>query len=184
MLAPSSLPERVAAAYGVPDAAGVMEIVTGRGAAALALSLGAPATRLRGRGRRARARSASVWVARENAAYLRAGARACGLGEPTPVTLAGGVMRHSSPLLTDALAEALPGLRAAPRPPRASRGALLAALDEGGAAPCAGRHGAARGSLHDRVALPSVDSGRPVRPRYCHPTASKERHRAVHASDP
>ncbi len=79
------------------------------------------------------ARERVVWVARENAAYLRAGARACGLGEPTPITLAGGVMRHSSTLLVDALAEALPGceLRRARREP--AHGALLAALDEGGA---------------------------------------------------
>jgi hypothetical protein len=56
------------------------------------------------------------------------------LSRPTPITLAGGVLRHPSPLLVDALAEALPGceLRRARREP--AHGALLAALDEGGAA--------------------------------------------------
>ncbi len=74
------------------------------------------------------------WVASENAAYLRVAARRSGLGEPTPITLAGGVMRHPSSLLVDALAEALPGselLRARREP---AHGALMAALDEGGAA--------------------------------------------------
>ena len=46
-------------------------------------------------------------------------------------------MRHPSSLLVDALAEALPGceLRRARREP--AHGALLAALDEGGATPVA-----------------------------------------------
>ena len=46
-------------------------------------------------------------------------------------------MRHPSTLLVDALAAALPGceLRRARREP--AHGALLAALDEGGAAPVA-----------------------------------------------
>ena len=132
MLAASSLPERVAEVYGVRDAAAVMELVTGRGRRTPRIPLGALLLDCAAEGDEL-AREKVVWVARENAAYLRAGARACGLGEPTPVTLAGGVMRHSSPLLTDALAEALPGceLRRARREPAA--GALLAALDEGGA---------------------------------------------------
>jgi hypothetical protein len=83
------------------------------------------------------ARERITWVVRENADYLRAGALACGLGEPSPITLAGGVMRHRSTLLVDALAAALPGceFRRARREP--AHGALLAALDEGGAAPVA-----------------------------------------------
>ena len=132
MLAPSSLPARVAAAHGLPDAAAVMESLTGRGPRPARLSLGRLLLDCAAEGDEL-ARERVVWVARENAAYLRAGALACGLGEPTPITLAGGVMRHSSPLLVDALAEALPGceLRRARREP--AHGALLAALDEGGA---------------------------------------------------
>ena len=131
LLQASILPARVAAAYGTRDAAAAMESITCRTPrprlplGALLLDCAAEGDEL--------ARERVVWVARENAAYLRAGARACGLGEPTPITLAGGVMRHGSPLLVDALAEALPGceLRRARREP--AHGALLAALDEGGA---------------------------------------------------
>jgi hypothetical protein len=111
----------------------VMESLTGRGPRPPRISLGRLLLDCAAEGDELAAERV-VWVARENAAYLRAGALACGLGEPTPITLAGGVMRHSSPLLVDALAEALPGceLRRARREP--AHGALLAALDEGGAA--------------------------------------------------
>jgi hypothetical protein len=129
---PSVLPERVAAAYGAPDAAGAMERVTGRGPRPSRTSLGGLLLDCAAEGDEL-ARERISWVARENAGYLRAGARACGLAEPTALTLAGGVMRHSSSLLVDALAEALPGfelLRARREP---ALGALLAALDEGGA---------------------------------------------------
>ena len=133
---PSVLPERVAAAYGAADAAGAMERVTGRGPRPSRTSLGGLLLDCAAEGDEL-ARERIGWVARENAAYLRAGARACGLGEPTPITLAGGVMRHSSTFLVDAFAAALPGseLRRAQREP--AQGALLAALDEGGAAPVA-----------------------------------------------
>ena len=132
MLPASSLPERVAKVYGVRDAAAVMERVTGRGPRPQRIPLGSLLLDCAAEGDEL-AREKVVWVARENAAYLRAGALACGLGEPAPITLAGGVMRHSSTLLIDALAEALPGceLRRARREP--AHGALLAALDEGGA---------------------------------------------------
>jgi N-acetylglucosamine kinase-like BadF-type ATPase len=132
MLPPSSLPARVAATYGVRDAAAVMERVTGRAPRPPRISLGGLLLDCAAEGDEL-AGERVVWVARENAAYLRAGGLACGLGEPTPVTLAGGVMRHSSTLLVDALAEALPGceLRRTRREP--AHGALLAALDEGGA---------------------------------------------------
>ncbi|HEY3615074.1 MAG TPA: BadF/BadG/BcrA/BcrD ATPase family protein [Gaiellales bacterium] len=132
LLPPSVLPERVAEAYGAPDVAGAMEIVTGRAPRPPRASLGGLLLDCAAEGDELAIERVG-WVARENAAYLRAGARVCGLGEPTPVTLAGGVMRHSSPLLVDALAAALPGceLRRARREP--AHGALMAALDEGGA---------------------------------------------------
>ena len=128
----SVLPARVAAAYGAADIAGAMEIVTGRAPRPPRASLGGLLLDCAAEGDEL-ALERVGWVARENAAYLRAGARACGLGEPTPITLAGGVMRHPSSLLVDALAEALPGceLRRARREP--AHGALMAALDEGGA---------------------------------------------------
>ena len=132
LLPPSVLPARVAAAYGAADAAGAMERVTGRGPRPPRASLGGLLLDCAAEGDEL-ARERVTWVARENAEYLRVGARACGLGEPTPITLAGGVMRHPSTLLVDALAEALPGcefLRARREP---AHGALLAALDEGGA---------------------------------------------------
>lgn len=136
LMSPSVLPERVAAAYGAADAAGAMERVTGRGPRPSRTSLGGLLLDCAAEGDEL-ARERIGWVARENAAYLRAGARACGLGDPTPITLAGGVMRHSSTFLVDAFAAALPGseLRRAQREP--AQGALLAALDEGGAAPVA-----------------------------------------------
>jgi N-acetylglucosamine kinase-like BadF-type ATPase len=133
LLPPSLLPARVAAAYGARDAAGAMERVTGREPRPARISLGGLLLDCASEGDEL-ALERLTWVARENAAYLRAGARACGLSRPTPITLAGGVLRHPSPLLVDALAEALPGceLRRALREP--AHGALLAALDEGGAA--------------------------------------------------
>ena len=111
-----------------------MERVTGRGPRPPRASLGGLLLDCAAEGDEL-ARERVTWVAGENAAYLRVGARACGLGEPTPITLAGGVMRHPSSLLVDALAAALPGcelLRARREP---AHGALLAALDEGGAEP-------------------------------------------------
>ncbi len=128
----SSLPQRVAAAYGTSDAAGALELLTGRAPRPPRRSLGGVLLDCAAEGDEL-ALERIGWVARENAAYLRAGARACGLGEPTPVTLAGGVLRHPSALLVDALAAALPGceLRRARREP--AHGALLAALEEGGA---------------------------------------------------
>jgi N-acetylglucosamine kinase-like BadF-type ATPase len=134
LMPPSVLPQRVAEAYGAADAAGAMERVTGRGPRPSRTSLGGLLLDCAAGGD-GLALERVGWVARENAAYLRAGARACGLGEPTPITLAGGVMRHASSLLVDAFAEAMPGselLRAQREP---ALGALLAALDEGGAAP-------------------------------------------------
>ncbi len=136
ILPPSVLPARVAAAYGAPDVAGVMERVTGRAPRPPRTSLGGLLLDCAAEGDEL-ALARVAWVARENAGYLRAGARACGLGEPTPITLAGGVMRHPSSLLVDALAQALPGceLRRPRREP--AHGALLAALEEGGAEPVA-----------------------------------------------
>lgn len=132
LLPASVLPARIAAAYGALDAAGAMERVTGRAPRPPRVSLGGLLLDCAAEGDEL-ARQRVKWVAGENAAYLRAGARACGLSDPTPITLAGGVMRHASSLLVDALAEALPGceLRRARREP--AHGALLAALDEGGA---------------------------------------------------
>ena len=132
LMPPSVLPARVAAAYGEADIAGAMERVTGRAPRPPRASLGWLLLDCAAEGDELAIERVG-WVARENAAYLRAGARACGLGEPTPVTLAGGVMRHASSLLIDALATALPGceLRRARREP--ALGALIAALDEGGA---------------------------------------------------
>jgi hypothetical protein len=131
LMPPSVLPARVAAAYGVRDVAEAMELITGRAPRRPRLSLGGLLLDCATEGD-ALALERVTWVAGENASYLGAGARACGLGEPTPITLAGGVMRHPSPLLVEALAEALPGseLRRARREP--AHGALLAALDEGG----------------------------------------------------
>ena len=82
-------------------------------------------------------------------------ARECGLGEPTPITLAGGVMRHPSSLLVDALAEALPGLRARCALAASLRTrALLAALEEGGAAPVALDDAALPGDLFSTAPVP------------------------------
>ena len=132
LMPPSALPARVAAVYGAGDAAGASERVTGRAPRPPRASLGGVLLDCAVEGDEL-ALERIGWVARENASYLRAGARACGLGDPTPITLAGGVMRHPSSLLVDALAEALPGceLRRARREP--AHGALMAALDEGGA---------------------------------------------------
>jgi N-acetylglucosamine kinase-like BadF-type ATPase len=132
LLPPSVLPERVAAAFGAVDAARAIERVTGRAPRPPRASLGGLLLDCAAEGDEL-ALERITWVARENAAYLRAGALACGLGDPTPITLAGGVMRHASSLLIDALADALPGaeLRRARREP--AHGALMAALDEGGA---------------------------------------------------
>ena len=77
------------------------------------------------------------WVAGEAAGYLRVAARESGLGEPTPIALAGGVMRHPSSLLVDALAAALPGCELVRARREPAHAALLAALDEGGASPVA-----------------------------------------------
>ena len=131
LMPPSALPERVAAAYGAVDAAGAMERVTGRAPRPPRASLGGLLLDVAEEGDEL-ARERITWVARENAAYLRAGARACGLGEPTPVTLAGGVMRHPSTLLVDALAAALPGCEFTRARREPAHGALLAALEEGG----------------------------------------------------
>ena len=133
LLPPSSLPARVAAAFGLPDAIAAIERVTGRGPRLPRVSLGGLLLDCASEGD-ALALERVSWVAGEAAGYLRVAARECGLGEPTPVTLSGGVMRHASSLLIDALAEALPGcelLRARREPAHA---ALLAALEEGGAA--------------------------------------------------
>jgi N-acetylglucosamine kinase-like BadF-type ATPase len=132
LMPPSVLPERVAAVYGEADIAGAMERVTGRAPRPPRVSLGGLLLDCAAEGDELAIERVG-WVAREHAAYLRAGARACGLGEPTPITLAGGVMRHASSLLVDAIAQALPGceLRRARREP--AHGALMAALDEGGA---------------------------------------------------
>jgi N-acetylglucosamine kinase-like BadF-type ATPase len=132
LLPPSLLSERVAAAFGAVDAVGAIERVTGRAPRPPRSSLGGLLLDCAAEGDEL-ALERITWVARENAAYLRAGARECGLGDPTPITLAGGVMRHPSSLLVDALAEALPGsdLRRPRREP--AHGALMAALDEGGA---------------------------------------------------
>jgi N-acetylglucosamine kinase-like BadF-type ATPase len=136
LLPPSSLPARVAAAFGAADAIGAIERVTGRGPRPPRVSLGGLLLDCASEGDEL-ALERLHWVAGESAAYLRVAARGCGLGEPTPITLAGGVMRHPSLLLVDALAAALPGceLTRARREP--AHGALLAALDEGGAAPVA-----------------------------------------------
>jgi N-acetylglucosamine kinase-like BadF-type ATPase len=132
LMPPSVLPARVAAAYGETEIARAVERVTGRAPRPPRASLGGLLLDCAAEGDEL-ALERIGWVARENAGYLRAGARACGLGEPTPITLAGGVMRHASSLLIDALAQALPGceLRRARREP--AHGALMAALDEGGA---------------------------------------------------
>ena len=132
LMPPSILPARVAAAYGAADAAGAMERVTGRAPRPPRASLGGLLLDCAEEGD-ALARERIEMVARENAAYLRVGARACGLGEPTPVVLAGGVMRHPSTLLVDALAAALPGCEFVRARREPAHGALLAALEEGGA---------------------------------------------------
>jgi N-acetylglucosamine kinase-like BadF-type ATPase len=133
LLPSSALSARVAAAFGATDAIGAIERVTGRAPRPPRASLGGLLLDCAAEGDEL-ALERLRWVARENAAYLRVAARRCGLGAPTPITLSGGVMRHPSSLLVDALAEALPGselLRARREP---AHGALLAALDEGGAA--------------------------------------------------
>ncbi|MDX6536361.1 MAG: hypothetical protein QOD37_702 [Gaiellales bacterium] len=132
LLPPSALSARVAAAFGAADAVGAIERVTGRAPRPPRVSLGGLLLDCAEEGDEL-ALDRLRWVVSENAAYLRVAARKSGLGEPTPITLSGGVMRHPSSLLVDALAEALPGsvlLRARREP---AHGALLAALDEGGA---------------------------------------------------
>jgi N-acetylglucosamine kinase-like BadF-type ATPase len=133
---PSILPQRVAEVLGASDAIGAIERVTGRGPRPARFSLGGVLLDCASEGDEL-ARERVAYVAREMAGYLRVAARECGLRAPTPVTLSGGVMRHPSSLLLDALAAELPGceLRRAVREP--AHGALLAALDEGGAAPVA-----------------------------------------------
>jgi N-acetylglucosamine kinase-like BadF-type ATPase len=133
LLPPSSLPARVAAAFGTADAIGAIERVTGRTPRPRRVSLGGLLLDCASEGDEL-AHERLHWVVGECAAYLRVAAREAGLGEPSPIALAGGVMRHPSSLLVDALAAALPGseLRRARREP--AHGALLAALDEGGAA--------------------------------------------------
>ena len=165
---PSVLPARVAAAYGAADAAGAMERVTGRGPAPRARRSAGCCSTAPPRATSSRS-SAIGWVARENAAYLRAGARACGLGEPTPITLAGGVMRHSSTLLVDAFAAALPGCELRRAPPRAGTGRAAGGPGRGrrgaggarrlGAAGRSLRHGAARRRRRHRL-RPPRDRGR------------------------
>jgi N-acetylglucosamine kinase-like BadF-type ATPase len=133
MLPPSALSARVAAAFGTADAIGAIERLTGRKPHPARVSLGGLLLDCASEGDEL-ALERLHWVVRENAAYLRVAARKSGLGEPTPLTLSGGVMRHPSLLLVDALAAELPGselIRARREP---AHGALLAALDEGGAA--------------------------------------------------
>jgi hypothetical protein len=132
LLPPSALSARVAAEFGAADAIGAIERVTGRGLRPPRVSLGGLLLDCAAEGD-ALALDRLSWVAGEAAAYLRVAARESGLGEPTPIALAGGVMRHPSSLLVDALAAALPGselVRARREPAHA---ALLAALEEGGA---------------------------------------------------
>ena len=133
---PSALSARVAAALGARDAIGAVELVTGRAPRPARFSLGGVLLDCASDGDEL-ARERVGFVAGEMAGYLRVAARESGLGDPTPITLAGGVMRHPSLLLVEALAAELPGceLRRALREP--AHGALLAALDEGGAAPVA-----------------------------------------------
>jgi N-acetylglucosamine kinase-like BadF-type ATPase len=153
MLPQSSLPARVAAAFGVADAIAAIERVTGRGPRPPRVSLGGLLLDCASEGDELALERVS-WVAGEAAGYLRVAARECGLGEPTPVTLAGGVMRHPSSLLVDALAEALPGceLRRARREP--AHAALLAALEEGGAAAVALDDTALPGDLFSTAPVP------------------------------
>ena len=137
LLPPSSLPARVAAALGVADAIAAIELrhparpaPPAQSRSAACCSTAPPrATRWPW--------IACRWVAGEAAAYLRVAARESGLGEPTPIALAGGVMRHPSSLLVDALAAALPGCELVRARREPAHAALLAALDEGGAAPVA-----------------------------------------------
>jgi N-acetylglucosamine kinase-like BadF-type ATPase len=133
LLPPSALSARVAEALGARDAIGAIERVTGRAPRPAPESLGGVLLDCAADGDTL-ARERLAWVAREHAAYLRVAARECGLAEPTPVTLAGGVMRHPSSLLVDALADALPGCELVRARREPAHGALLAALEEGGAA--------------------------------------------------
>ena len=136
LLPPSSLSARVAAAFGAADAIGAIERVTGRGPRPPRVSLGGLLLDCASEGDELALDRVS-WVAGEAAAYLRVAARESGLGEPTPIALAGGVMRHPSSLLVDALAAALPGCELVRARREPAHAALLAALDEGGASPVA-----------------------------------------------
>jgi N-acetylglucosamine kinase-like BadF-type ATPase len=134
LLPPSSLPAGVAAAFGAQDAIAAIELLTGRGPRPARVSLGGVLLDCAAEGD-ALALDRVSWVAGEAAGYLRVAARESGLGEPTPVALAGGVMRHPSSLLVDALAAALPGCELVRARREPAHAALLAALEEGGAPP-------------------------------------------------
>ena len=161
LLPPSSLPAGVAAALGVADAIAAIELLTRRGPRRPRVSLGGVLLDCASEGD-ALALDRVSWVAGEAAAYLRVAARESGLGEPTPIALAGGVMRHPSSLLVDALAAALPGCELVRARREPAHAALLAALDEGGAAPV---------SLDDRCFRP-ISSPRPA----CPDEHSRENH--------
>jgi N-acetylglucosamine kinase-like BadF-type ATPase len=133
LLPPSLLPAGVAAAFGTLDAIRALEVVTGRGPRPPRVSLGGVLLDCASGGD-ALALERVSWVAGEAAGYLRVAARESGLGEPSPIALAGGVMRHPSSLLVDALAAALPGCELVRARREPAHAALLAALDEGGAA--------------------------------------------------
>ena len=132
LLPPSALSARVAAEFGAADAIGAIERVTGRGQRPPRVSLGGLLLDCASEGDELALDRVS-WVAGEAAAYLHVAARESGLGEPTPIALAGGVMRHPSSLLVDALAAALPGCELVRARREPAHAALLAALEEGGA---------------------------------------------------
>ncbi len=187
LLPPSALSARVAAAFGAADAIGAIERVTGRGQRPPRVSLGGLLLDCASEGDELALDRVS-WVAGEAAAYLRVAARESGLGEPTPITLAGGVMRHPSSLLVDALAAALPGCELVRARREPAHAALLAALEEGGAGQVALDDSLLPADLFATSFRNELLTCRfrlcSVRPRYCHHSASKEHHRAVHASDP
>src|SRR4051812_20348197 len=108
LLPASILPQRVGEVLGARDAIGAIERVTGRGSRPARFSLGGVLLDCAAEGDEL-ARDRVTYVAREMAGYLRVAARECGMRAPTPVTLSGGVMRHRSSLLLDALAAELPG---------------------------------------------------------------------------
>ena len=165
------LPERVAAAYGARDAAAVDGARHGPRAASAAHLARRPAARLRGRGRRAGARARRLGRARERRLPARRRARV--RSRRADADHARG-RRHAPPLAAArrrAGRRRCPGceLRRARREP--AHGALLAALDEGGAGAVALDDAALPGDLFATgVARQPVDfRNAPVRPRYCHP---------------